>query len=251
MLGWLAGERAPQLIGGEGARVLMCLAATSMARACPTPGDGRPAGRPTDPPDRTRGRAAGAGGGGLAGRGAHRRHVAPSERTADELDAQERATLGAFVAGLPARMAAVAACGVPETLFAVHPGNVRGSPGAMILIDWGEAGVGHPLLDQAAMFSSIGGDEGAAVRAHWARRWREAKRLAVIRSPPLRCCGRWRSPSRRRSTGTSSTTSSPRSTPTARRSGRPLAPRGRRPGRDDRRLSARQALSGDAPGEKP
>ncbi len=179
VLGWLAGERAPQLIGGEGARVLMAEIPGRDLYGASLPELLEMVDLLVDLQTRRIGREAELLALGAVDWRAEALIAAIAgafERTADELDAQERATLGAFVAGLPARMAAVAACGVPETLIHsdFHPGNVRGGPGAMILIDWGEAGVGHPLLDQAAMFSNIGGDEGAAVRAHWARRWREA-----------------------------------------------------------------------------
>ncbi len=98
------------------------------------------------------------------------------ERTADELDAGERTVLGRFVATLPRRMAGVAACGLPQTLIHsdFHPGNVRGEVGAMRLLDWGEAGLGHPLLDQAAMFAAIAPTDVEAVRGHWAALWRAA-----------------------------------------------------------------------------
>ena len=179
VLHWLAGERAPRLIGGEGARVLMAEIPGRDLYGASLPELLEMVDVLVDLQTRRLGRE-----GELLALGAADWRppaliaaiACAFERTADELDAKERAALGAFVAGLPARMAAVAACGVPETLIHsdFHPGNVRGGPGAMTLIDWGEAGVGHPLLDQAAMFSAIGPDEGAAVRAHWARRWREA-----------------------------------------------------------------------------
>ena len=40
------------------------------------------------------------------------------------------------------------------------------------MLDWGEAGVGHPLLDQAAMFGAIRPDQAQPVRDHWAECWR-------------------------------------------------------------------------------
>jgi Ser/Thr protein kinase RdoA (MazF antagonist) len=96
------------------------------------------------------------------------------QRTASQLDAGERAVLAVFAGELPNRMARAEACGIPETLMHsdFHPGNVRGSKGAMTFLDWGEAGVGHPLLDQAAMFGSIAADQVETVRAHWSECWR-------------------------------------------------------------------------------
>lgn len=95
------------------------------------------------------------------------------ERT-EGLDTDERRRLDALVDGLPERLADVAACGIPDTLVHgdFHPGNVRGRPGALVLLDWGDCGVGHPLLDQAALLERAGPDDAPRVRAHWARLWR-------------------------------------------------------------------------------
>jgi hypothetical protein len=89
----------------------------------------------------------------------------------------DRASLDVFVDGLPARFADLAACGLTDTL--VHsdfaPGNFRGGPGLqLILLDWGDSGVGHPLLDQPAFLTRIPDDQVGPSREHWLRRWREA-----------------------------------------------------------------------------
>jgi len=113
------------------------------------------------------------------------------ERTADELSADDHAILMAFLRGLPARFAGVAACGLPDTLVHgdFHPGNFRGDGRALTLLDWGDSGVGHPLLDQPAFLGRIPGDAVAAVRAHWAQQWRAAvpgcdpARAAVLLAP--------------------------------------------------------------------
>jgi hypothetical protein len=96
------------------------------------------------------------------------------ERTAGQFQAGERAALANFAERLPRRMAEVQRCRLPDTLTHgdFHPGNVRGSESAMTFLDWGEAGVGHPLLDQAAMFGSIAADQVETVRAHWSECWR-------------------------------------------------------------------------------
>ena len=53
----------------------------------------------------------------------------------------------------------MAACGIPDTLVHgdFHPGNVRGADDRLVLLDWGDCGVGHPLLDQAAFLAAIRG----------------------------------------------------------------------------------------------
>lgn len=96
--------------------------------------------------------------------------------TADELAADDRATLREFLHGLPARFAAVAACGLPETLVHgdFHPGNFRGGGNALTLLDWGDSSIGHPLLDQPAFLSRIASESVPPIRAHWLQQWRAA-----------------------------------------------------------------------------
>lgn len=106
------------------------------------------------------------------------------ERTAGEIPSADRATLRDFQRGLPARLAAVAACGLPDTLVHgdFHPGNFRGSGSALTLLDWGDSGIGHPLLDQPAFLGRIPSESVAPVRAHWLQQWR----YAVPGSDPVR-----------------------------------------------------------------
>jgi hypothetical protein len=99
------------------------------------------------------------------------------EREGRSMAPGDRATLEAFAADLPARFAALAACGLPDTLVHgdFHPGNVRGDGSIVTLLDWGDAGVGHPLLDQPAFLAVIDRPEEAAlVTARWAGAWRSA-----------------------------------------------------------------------------
>ncbi|MDP9467760.1 MAG: phosphotransferase [Chloroflexota bacterium] len=94
-------------------------------------------------------------------------------RTAAELSVEVRATLADFVDGLAARFELVAACGLPDTL--VHgdffPGNARGIGDSITLLDWGDCGVGHPLLDQAAFLDRVPSEAMPAMRDHWQRLW--------------------------------------------------------------------------------
>jgi hypothetical protein len=98
------------------------------------------------------------------------------ERAARDLAPDDRTTLDAFVKALPRRLSAIEACGFPDGLVHgdFHPGNVRGTPGRLVLLDWGDSGVGHPLLDQPAFLTRIGDREVAMVRAHWHQVWRTA-----------------------------------------------------------------------------
>lgn len=105
------------------------------------------------------------------------RAAATFERRAGELDAGERARLDTLVAGLDERYAEVAACGVPDSVVHgdFHPGNVCARPdGSLALLDWGDSGVGHPLLDQPAMLARLGPADRPVVRTEWARLWRDA-----------------------------------------------------------------------------
>jgi hypothetical protein len=105
-------------------------------------------------------------------------------RTAAELTTEEQATLVEFVDGLEARFELAAACGLPDTL--VHgdffPGNARGRGNSITLLDWGDCGVGHPLLDQAAFLDGVPSEALPAVRDHWHRLWARA----VVGSQPER-----------------------------------------------------------------
>lgn len=74
------------------------------------------------------------------------------------------------------RFVAVAGCGVPDTLVHgdFHSGNLVGDAEHLVLLDWGDCGVGHPLLDRAAFLPRVPVAERADVRAHWDALWRLA-----------------------------------------------------------------------------
>jgi len=108
------------------------------------------------------------------------------ERHGAALPADVLAGLDAFIAGLPARFDAIAACGLPDTIVHgdFHPGNVRGGGDlrgedgagagnhALTLLDWGDCGIGNPLLDLSAFLDRIPAESRTAVRDHWADEWR-------------------------------------------------------------------------------
>jgi hypothetical protein len=98
------------------------------------------------------------------------------ERTREELCADDRVTLADFVRGLPGRFDDVAGCGLGDSLVHgdFHPGNFRGDGRSLTLLDWGDSGVGHPLLDQPAFLDPIPDAAVAAVRAHWLQQWCDA-----------------------------------------------------------------------------
>jgi hypothetical protein len=98
------------------------------------------------------------------------------ERTRNEISAEDCATLSGFVRGLPSRFDEVAACGLRDSLVHgdFHPGNFRGDGQTLTLLDWGDSGVGHPLLDQPAFLDRVPRDAIGAMRAHWLQQWSEA-----------------------------------------------------------------------------
>jgi len=98
------------------------------------------------------------------------------DRTRDEISAEDRVALADLVRGLPGRFDDVASCGIRDSLVHgdFHPGNFRGDGRALTLLDWGDSGVGHPLLDQPAFLDPIPNGAVSPVRAHWLQQWSEA-----------------------------------------------------------------------------
>jgi hypothetical protein len=98
------------------------------------------------------------------------------ERVGPELADDDRAALDGFVIGLADRLAQVASCGLPDTLVHgdFHPGNVRGDERTLVLLDWGDCGVGHPLLDEPAFLDRVPAGALETVRQHWHAEWTRA-----------------------------------------------------------------------------
>jgi Phosphotransferase enzyme family len=97
------------------------------------------------------------------------------ERCGTELGIEERRALDRLVSGLPNRLTEVDSCGVPPTLVHgdFHLGNFRGEAGSLVLMDWGDSFIGHPLLDMTAMLVHVG-DAKQLVRQRWIQAWAEA-----------------------------------------------------------------------------
>jgi hypothetical protein len=78
--------------------------------------------------------------------------------------------LAALVDGLPARLAAVAGCGLPDTLLHgdLHPGNARGR----VILDWGDSCLAHPAFDILRLTDGLSEVDSAALIREWADRWR-------------------------------------------------------------------------------
>ena len=83
---------------------------------------------------------------------------------------------------LPRRLDAIAACGLPDTLVHgdLHPGNTRVDGDTIVIMDWGDATLGHPAMDILRLTGDLPAAEAEALIAAWALRWR----LAVPGSDP-------------------------------------------------------------------
>ena len=74
---------------------------------------------------------------------------------------------------LPRRFAALAECGLPDTLVHgdLHPGNVRtDDAGRLTIMDWGDCTFGHPAFDILRLTGGL--TDGDPLVADWAERWR-------------------------------------------------------------------------------
>ena len=107
---------------------------------------------------------------------AHRREIEDSvARRAPALDGGERRALDELVDGLDQRASAIADCGVPDSLLHgdFHDGNIkRDGAGPLVFLDWGDSGVGHPLLDVAVLRTGRTGDDRAVLQATVEATWR-------------------------------------------------------------------------------
>jgi len=85
----------------------------------------------------------------------------------------ERRSLEALVTGLPTRLSAIDACGVPDTLVHgdFHSGNVAGRPDGYVILDWGDSFLGHPLIDELAFTERLPLPVQHAARAWFVSDW--------------------------------------------------------------------------------
>lgn len=98
-----------------------------------------------------------------------------ADRAARDLSAEDLATLAPFLHGLPARLDRIADYGLPDTLVHgdFHSGNFRGRGDELTLLDWGDSGVGNPLLDLAAFLDRAPPAQSPVLRDHWCELWRQ------------------------------------------------------------------------------
>jgi hypothetical protein len=83
--------------------------------------------------------------------------------------------LDAVIPDLERRLAAVAACGLPDTLVHgdLHGGNARLRAGEPpVVFDWGDSSLGCPAVDIHRLTGDLDPDGRERMIAAWARRWR-------------------------------------------------------------------------------
>jgi len=116
---------------------------------------------------------------------------AAAARHRDELNDAEQQRIAELISGLPGRFAEIAACGIPDTLVHgdFHPGNVRGEPGRLVILAWGDCAVGHPMIDQLAFVQRWDCADREAAGRLWVQEWRtvlpgcDAGRAATLLRP--------------------------------------------------------------------
>ncbi|MEU4479415.1 aminoglycoside phosphotransferase family protein [Micromonospora sp. NPDC023966] len=92
----------------------------------------------------------------------------------DRLAPHDQTVAADLLAGLDDRLDQVGDCGLPDTLVHgdLHPGNVRGDGTRRVVIDWGDAFVGHPAFDILRLTETLDPPVAGRLRAAWAARWR-------------------------------------------------------------------------------
>ena len=89
------------------------------------------------------------------------------------IDAKELDELDAVAPSVREWANELEACGLPVTLLHgdFHPGNARGVPGELVLLDWTDAAVGSPLLDLPPFLVRLPPERAAAARELVMRLW--------------------------------------------------------------------------------
>jgi hypothetical protein len=87
---------------------------------------------------------------------------------------EEVPDVAALLADMDARVAAVQACGMPDSLVHgdLHGGNARLGDGPPVVIDWGDSIVGNPAADILRLTERLDDAGREELVAAWAARWR-------------------------------------------------------------------------------
>jgi aminoglycoside phosphotransferase (APT) family kinase protein len=94
----------------------------------------------------------------------------------DELTREELAAARAMRRDVHAVIEELASLGLPETLVHgdLHPGNVAHDGDSIVLYDWSDAAVSHPLLDLVHLTRSLPDEEVEPARTAYAEVWHTA-----------------------------------------------------------------------------
>ncbi len=90
-----------------------------------------------------------------------------------DLSREHQACLDHFVETLPVRLAQLAECGIPDTLVHgdYHPGNWRGDGEDLVILDWGDCFIGHPLLDVPGLLDRVQDTAAPGLLEYWLGLW--------------------------------------------------------------------------------
>jgi len=99
-----------------------------------------------------------------------------------ELEPGEQEALEELISNVGAKLGALHECGLQDTLVHgdFHPGNHRFDGHRLVLLDWGDSGVGHPLLDMTAFIERVPLDRLDRVGAAWLSAWLSAYPYADV-----------------------------------------------------------------------
>ena len=91
-----------------------------------------------------------------------------------DLELGEQAALDQLVGEMPTRLEALYECGLVDTLIHgdFHPGNYRTDGQRLVLLDWGDCGVGHPLFDMTTFLNGVPIDSVTRLRDAWNATWK-------------------------------------------------------------------------------
>jgi hypothetical protein len=98
---------------------------------------------------------------------------------------------------LDGRLAALAACGLPDTLVHgdLHGGNTRIGDGPPVIFDWGDSSLGNPAFDVLRLTGHLDAADRRDVVGAWAARWRadlpgaDPERAVALVRPLAALCG--------------------------------------------------------------
>jgi hypothetical protein len=94
-------------------------------------------------------------------------------RHLDAFDSNHRLALARLIKSMPARLEVLANSGLPDTFVHgdFHPGNWRGEADEIIILDWGDCIVGHPMLDFPGLLDRVDASLRPSLKIYWCEQW--------------------------------------------------------------------------------